>query len=426
MSAIVTNNFLTMSLACVDHCICVSFVGKENTVLRASVPPDRVSVIPNALDTGVFRPRPYSGSPGRIVVVVLSRLQYRKGVDLQPPIIRYICSKYSQVDFVIGGGGPKQGLLSEVRDELSPGRVSLLGPLPHAAVPGVLARGHIFLNTSLTEAFCIAICEAVCSGLQVVSTDVGGISEVLPPHLILLARPAVNSLCQALEVAIDREISGSRLSPAAMHADMRTAYTWRDVAHRTDTVYRAAVVGKRGSTFADRMRRYRSCGAVAGLFMVLLVALQGMLLLVCHYIRPAQDVDLASDFPSVQNFSKSEEETSRPMVNEMHEGDDVNSSGDRRRYGAHAVNRNLLLHKAALAADDTDSGPRTPTNRDNYGSNGPNAHYVGDVDFSIDTGGSNILLEDERTQASVSEAENQPKAHDLRKRKSSTFLKLHA
>lgn len=74
------------------------------------------------------------------------------------------CVFVVQVDFLIGGGGPKQGLLSEVRDELSPGRVSLLGPLPHAAVPGVLARGHIFLNTSLTEAFCIAICEAVCSG----------------------------------------------------------------------------------------------------------------------------------------------------------------------------------------------------------------------------------------------------------------------
>jgi len=30
---------------------------KENTVLRASVMPEKVSVIPNALDTVVFRPR---------------------------------------------------------------------------------------------------------------------------------------------------------------------------------------------------------------------------------------------------------------------------------------------------------------------------------------------------------------------------------
>ncbi len=40
------------------------------------------------------------------------------------------------------------------------GRVELLGGLPHDKVKDVLNRGHIFLNTSLTESFCIAILEA--------------------------------------------------------------------------------------------------------------------------------------------------------------------------------------------------------------------------------------------------------------------------
>jgi phosphatidylinositol N-acetylglucosaminyltransferase subunit A len=43
-----------------------------------------------------------------------------------------------------------------------------------------LIRGHIFLNTSLTESFGIAILEAACAGLYVVSTRVGGVPEVLP------------------------------------------------------------------------------------------------------------------------------------------------------------------------------------------------------------------------------------------------------
>ena len=30
-------------------------------------------------------------------IIVMSRLQYRKGVDLQPYIIRYICQRYSYV-----------------------------------------------------------------------------------------------------------------------------------------------------------------------------------------------------------------------------------------------------------------------------------------------------------------------------------------
>lgn len=39
-------------------------------------------------------------------------------------------------------------------------------------------RGQIFLNASLTEAFCMAIVEAAAAGLLVVSTAVGGVPEV--------------------------------------------------------------------------------------------------------------------------------------------------------------------------------------------------------------------------------------------------------
>ena len=58
----------------------------------------------------------------------------------------------------------------------------------------MLQRGQIFLNCSLTEAFCIAILEAACAGLLVVSTAVGGVPEVLPAGMMLLAEPTVHSL----------------------------------------------------------------------------------------------------------------------------------------------------------------------------------------------------------------------------------------
>ena len=39
-------------------------------------------------------------------------------------------------------------------------------------------QGDIFINASLTEAFCMAIVEAAAAGLMVVSTAVGGVPEV--------------------------------------------------------------------------------------------------------------------------------------------------------------------------------------------------------------------------------------------------------
>ena len=63
-------------------------------------------------------------------------------------------------------------------------------------------RGHIFLNCSLTEAFCIAILEAASCGLRVVCTNVGGVPEVLPNEMVHFAEPNVKSIVSKIKEAI--------------------------------------------------------------------------------------------------------------------------------------------------------------------------------------------------------------------------------
>ncbi len=46
-ASILTNKALKLFLADVHHVVCVSHTSRENTVLRACVPPASVSVIPN-------------------------------------------------------------------------------------------------------------------------------------------------------------------------------------------------------------------------------------------------------------------------------------------------------------------------------------------------------------------------------------------
>lgn len=58
----------------------------------------------------------------------------------------------------MGGDGEKMPVLKNmVQREKIENRVELLGSVRSCDVRDVLVRGHIFLNTSLTEAFCIAI-----------------------------------------------------------------------------------------------------------------------------------------------------------------------------------------------------------------------------------------------------------------------------
>jgi len=189
-SAIHVNKFYKLIFPTVNRIILVSYTGRENFHLRSEISPTRISVIPNAVDTSVFVPNPTLRKNDKIYIVIVSRLVYRKGTDLLISIVPEVCKKFPQVNFIVGGDGNKRiALEEEIEKHQLHDRVELLGHVNHSDVPKVLARGHIFLNCSLTEAFCIAIIEATSCGLIVVTTKVGGIPEVLPEDLVIQSAP---------------------------------------------------------------------------------------------------------------------------------------------------------------------------------------------------------------------------------------------
>lgn len=78
-----------------DHAISVSHSSKENLTLKGNLNPEIISVIPNAVDTSKFYPDPSKRFPvSTINIVAMSRLTYRKGIDLLVDIIPAICHKY--------------------------------------------------------------------------------------------------------------------------------------------------------------------------------------------------------------------------------------------------------------------------------------------------------------------------------------------
>ena len=78
-------------------------------MLRACFPPHRVSVIPNAVDASEFEPgvnAPARVRPGDpVTIVALSRLLYRKVIDILALVIPEICARHDHVRFVIGALG---------------------------------------------------------------------------------------------------------------------------------------------------------------------------------------------------------------------------------------------------------------------------------------------------------------------------------
>ncbi|KOC67725.1 N-acetylglucosaminyl-phosphatidylinositol biosynthetic protein, partial [Habropoda laboriosa] len=304
-SAILTNKFLEISLADCNHCICVSHTGKENTVLRAKVVKEKVSVIPNAVDTTLFMPDVSKRNDNFITIVIVSRLVYRKGVDLLARIIPDICSRYENVQFLIAGDGPKRWLIEEVRERnLLQHRVTLLGSLEHSQIRHVLNKGHIFLNTSLTEAYCMAIVEAAACGLQVVSTKVGGIPEVLPPDLIYLVEPTVPALIEGLESAIIDYKEGNIICPLKMHKRISLFYNWFNITKRTEVVY-DVVKQENRKNLGEQLASYVQSGVLAYL---LVVSLCYIILQVLEILVPRKYIDIAKDYTEIHPQGEGKED----------------------------------------------------------------------------------------------------------------------
>lgn len=298
------NKVLQFTLADVSQAICVSHTSKENTVLRSGLPPEKVFVIPNAVDTAMFKPATERLSSDEITIVVISRLVYRKGADLLVEVIPEVCRLYPNVRFIVGGDGPKRVRLEEMREKNSlQDRVEMLGAVPHAKVRSVLILGHIFLNSSLTEAFCIAILEAASCGLLTVSTRVGGVPEVLPDDMIVLAKPDPVDMVEAIHKAISIL---PNIDPYAMHLRMKKLYSWHDVAKRTEIVYDRALRCS-NQNLLERLSRYLTCGAWAGKLFCLVMVIDFLLWHLLKVFQPAADMEVVPDIiiPACQDGEKS-------------------------------------------------------------------------------------------------------------------------
>lgn len=302
LASVVLNRVLQATSSTLDAAICVSHTCRDNFILRARVrEPGRVVVIPNAIDASNFTPvsgkSPDSAAGSdRIKVVVVSRLVYRKGVDLLVGVIPTICRDRPQVDFIIGGDGAKMLDLQEmVERERLEDRVECLGAVPHAHVQDVLRRGQIFLNCSLTESFCIAILEAASCGLLVVSTNVGGVPEVLPSDLIRLTNPNVADITECLKQAIDSQSNPETANdPQLTHERVKDMYSWSRVAHETIQVY-DSVSNMRVLDLFGRLKCYQSMGGLTG-FVVCCLALifQAWLLIVESWL-PTCSIEVVPD-----------------------------------------------------------------------------------------------------------------------------------
>ena len=296
-----------------DQCITVSNIARDNLILRSMFNPKNSNVIPNGVDITKFYPEINNNikNSNIINIISISRQTYRKGTDLLIEIIPEICKLYPNVNFIIGGDGPKKYLLDNmVKSSNLENRVQFTGSIPHNKVRDIMIKGDIYLNTSLTESFCIAIVEAASTGLFTISTDVGGVGEVLPDKMVKLISAEKNAIIKGIKECIDyinlknKKNNNKKKSNnncinnnnnKDYYKELKNIYNWDKVANQTVKVYERAMKVK-DKSIITRIKKALAIGNLSGIFYVCLICVDYLFFLFFSLFQPERTIPKEKEF----------------------------------------------------------------------------------------------------------------------------------
>jgi glycosyltransferase involved in cell wall biosynthesis len=231
----------------------------HSQVLRARIGCAKpIAVMPLGVDFARFArpsdpfPRPLA-APARLLTVgsLLPVKGHRLLIEALPILLPRLPPDLRGLCLRIVGEGPERPALETLISRLGLGaRVKLAGQVGYRAMPAEYAAADLFVLSSHYESQCLALVEALASGLPAVSTAVGLAPELLADRQAGELAPEISreGLASALERLLLRrdtwpELQSSAQEVALPFANDRTTSKWvdlyRQIAERTGSKGRA-------------------------------------------------------------------------------------------------------------------------------------------------------------------------------------------
>ena len=169
----------------------------------------KMKVVPNVVDDTVFKPK--TSENEKITFIHVSSLIPRKNPEKIIEAAINLWKKGFDLNLKIGGDGDIKPLMNQIEKSSFRDKIEIFGELTIYEVAEKMKNADCFILFSDDENQPCVIAESFASGIKVISTNVGGISEFFPDNFgILLEKVDVKLLEEAMIKVLNSELNSSK------------------------------------------------------------------------------------------------------------------------------------------------------------------------------------------------------------------------
>lgn len=206
-------------------------------------------VVPNGLDLEQYATLPPAGGlrarhpeiGDRRIMLFLSRLNFKKGLDVLVPAFARAARRFPDLHLVIAGpdDGMREATQGWIASEGIGERTTFTGMLDHPAKLAAFRDAAMFVLPSYSENFGIAIVEAMACGVPVAISDRVNIwREIEQAGAGLVGPPDVEAVTRQIEMLAGNPAAAAQMGQQGK-ALAAQKFSWSMIARQLETVYRS-------------------------------------------------------------------------------------------------------------------------------------------------------------------------------------------
>ncbi len=224
-----------------DRIVTVSTASAADITTDFGVLPRAISIVPNGVDTTLFRPLPEVKRKPNQIIATASADAPLKGLSVLLHAFHELCESRSDLRLLLiarpRSGGETEALIHRLG---LAGRIEFVSDASHEAINRLYAESAVAVVPSLYEGFGLPAVEAMAAGIPLVSSDGGALAEVVGNGGFSVPAGDSAALARGVEAVLSQPELAKALADRGL-TRAQTQFCWSVCAQQMVGLYRGCI-----------------------------------------------------------------------------------------------------------------------------------------------------------------------------------------